>query len=211
MSKRIPIIVVSILFALVFMAKTEFGIDYSEKLLPGAIHFKAKRNNDRYLLAFHLGPVQENYKVKAIKVTFEPSGTVALAVFEEKCSEMERRDFLLGKTPLSTIESSEIGEIAPLISLDYPTQIEKDNLIKIEYLIEKDGSNSTILAASSFFENSGEIDFSITPEGKFFKFCCYCCNPPCCVNCEVPIGTCCCSCDTKVANCDMIKCPPPPC
>ncbi|MGB9693239.1 MAG: hypothetical protein ACPLYF_00180, partial [Fervidobacterium sp.] len=202
----------ALIFYSVLTPQTAFATEQSDEIPAGAVTFKTQRSGDRYLLALHFKvPVSEYYKVKAVKVTFEPSGTIPLVVYDEKCLESQKSLFLMGQKPLTTIESSEIEELAPVISIDYPSKIEKDNHVKIEYLIEKEGITSTMLAAASSFDSVDEINFSVAPEGKFIKFCCYCCNPPCCVYCQDPVGTCCCACDNKVANCGEIICPPPPC
>jgi len=201
-----------LLFASVIRAQGKSSTFQTDRIDLCSVNFKAQKNGDRYLINLHFRVKSpENHKINAVKVTFEPSRTVVMAIYDEKCPENQRSSFLLGDKPLTTMEYSIAEEMSPSISIDYPSQIDKDNFVKIEYLLEEDGIISTSLAAAASFDNPNSINFSVTPEGEFIKFCCYCCSPPCCVYCQDPVGTCCCTCDVHVANCGIINCPPPPC
>ncbi len=192
----------------------------SSKLIPGEIKFKAQRSEDRYItsLQFRQAAFQK-FVIKGIKVTCEPSGTILFALYDEKTHESDRIVFTAGKLPLSTIETSLYEEeLAPSISLNFPSAIANDTQIKIEYLIENHGVVSTLLAAAITIDNIESISFSVQPAnensgqaeaGGGYRICC--CDPPKCVNCLTPVGTCCCQCETHAANCGIIKCPPPPC
>lgn len=226
MKKMLFVIMVSCLFASVLMAQTEIAVGQMEKIEHGQVVFKAHKQDNRYFVFLQINvPAQKNsYTVKAVKISFEPSGTIPLALYAENCTDNERTMFTIGQKVLSSIETPSFGDFSPYVSLDYPSSIEKDTLVKIEYLIENDGIVSTMLAAYGAFSTSDAIAFSVTPlqkeafkngpipeQGKPYKFCCYGTTPPTCVYCSEPGGTCCPSCDIHYANCGAITCPPPPC
>jgi len=196
-----------------FMAQSEVQKGQAGLIEPAGVTLKAEKIDDRFIISLHFKkePTQP-YLIKAVKVTFEPSGTIPLAVFCEKYADKVKSGFLASKRPLSSIETSAISmeELAPQISLDYPTEIGQDNLIRIEYLVEKDGVLSAVPAAVMGVDNSSSIDFAVTPMqgGNGFRIYCGCCD--CSRSCPTFEGTCCCSCEFP-PTCGIVKCPPPPC
>jgi len=101
------------------------------------------------------------FTIKAIKVTYEPSGTVALVVYDSDCPQSLRSDFNKDKSPLSVIETK-ITEIAPSVVVPFPSQIEKDNLIKIEYLIDDGKALKEMLISAASVKEISSVAFSST-------------------------------------------------
>ncbi|MCX7831100.1 MAG: hypothetical protein N2445_08625, partial [Acidobacteria bacterium] len=118
---------------ILLISYTLFG--QTEKIEPGQIVYQAQKQGSNYRISLHaLKPSSNAFDVKAIKVSYEPSGTVVLMIFDPECSEETKSDFKEGKVPLSVVET-DISEIAPSVVIPFPNQIGKDNLIKIEYMI----------------------------------------------------------------------------
>lgn len=213
MKKALLVFVALFLLNPAFKAQSEVQKGQAGLIEPAGVALKAEKIDDRFIISLHFKkePTQP-YLIKAVKVTFEPSGTIPLVVFCEKDADKVKSGFLASKKPLSSIETSAISmeELSPQISLDYPPEIGQDDLIRIEYLVEKDGVLSTVPAAVMGVDNTSSIDFSVTPMqgGDGFRIYCGCCD--CSRSCPTFEGTCCCSCEFP-PNCGIIKCPPPPC
>lgn len=208
MKKALIVFISLFLLSPTFMAQSQ--VDLIE---PAGVTLKAEKIDDRFIIALHFKKESSQpYLIKAVKVTFEPSGTIPLAVFCEKNSDKVKSVFLASRIPLSSVETSAISmeELAPIISLDYPPEIGEDNLIGIEYLVEKDGVLSAVPVAVMRVDNNLSIDFSVTPMqgGDGFRIYCRCCD--CSRSCPTLEGTCYCSCEFP-PTCGIVKCPPPPC
>lgn len=181
----------------------------AEKVEPGQIVYHAQKNNSNYRIFLHaLQPASDVFTIKAIKVTYEPSGTVVLMIFDTECPEVYKTNFKAGKSPLSVVETK-ISEIAPSVVIPFPEQIEKDNLIKIEYLVDEGKVNKTMLISAASVQSIEKVDFSsviLKGGGGGFRHCCTCgaCQP-CCVTCNTPYYTCCCG--DGIISCGIIKCP----
>ncbi len=213
MKRALLIFIALFLLNPTFMAQSEVRKAQVGLIQPAGVTLKAEKMDDRFIIALHFKKESSQpYSIKAVKVTFEPSGTIPLAVFCEKYSDKVKSVFVASKRPLSSIETSAISmeELAPKISLDYPPEIAEDNLIRIEYLVEKDGVLSAVPAAVMGVDNTSSIDFSVTPMqgGDGFRIYCGCCD--CSRSCPTFEGTCCCSCEFP-PTCGIVKCPPPPC
>jgi hypothetical protein len=133
---------------------------------PGEVRFKAAKNKDRYLVSLRFRQEEpRQFTIKAVKVTCEPSGTVLLALYSKDCPGSERTLFMADKLPLSLTEAPEIKvEMAPSVSIIYPASIKNDNLIKVEYLIERNGKVSIMLAAEKKVDNIESVNFSVLPK-----------------------------------------------
>ncbi len=213
MKKALLVFISLFLLTPTFMAQSEVRKGQVGLIQPAGVTLKAEKIDDRFIIALHFKKESSQpYAIKAVKVTFEPSGTIPLAVSCEKYADKVNSGFLAFKRPLSSIETSAISmeELAPKISLDYPPEIGQDNLIRIEYLVEKDGVLSIVTAAVMGVENTSSIDFAVTPlqRGGGFTIYCGCCD--CARSCPTFEGSCCCACEFP-PTCGIVKCPPPPC
>ncbi len=195
-------VIFAFLFSIVLVGQTE-------KIEPGQLIYRAQENGTNYRISLHaLQPSPALFTIKAIKVTYEPSGTIVLAVFDAGCTNAEKSAFTDKKTPLAIIDTT-ITEVAPSVVVPFPDQIANDNLVKVEYLIESDGTKKTMLVSAASIESTEVVGFSsviLEGGGGGIRHCCTCgaCQP-CCITCNTPYFTCCCAAGT--ITCGIVKCP----
>ena len=126
------------------------------------VKFRARIEGNRLLVYMRLKVSQrEDTVLEAVKVTYEPSGIVPVAIYREDCPRNEKTKFLAGARPLSSVESPSLQDLSPEVSLDAPKAVEEDYRVKIEYLAVKGGVFSTGLAARIGFDDPKNISFSV--------------------------------------------------
>ncbi len=83
---------------------------------PGIFYFKRNLDEEQFTLFLHFEQKPDiKETIKAIKITFEPSGTVAALIYDETCSEEEVELFLDGKESLSLLKTTSFLRLDPII------------------------------------------------------------------------------------------------
>lgn len=149
MKKIVPALFALVLTALAFHAQAPGPTGCEQK---GSLKFEAYRDMDYYIMT--LSMTQEKpvtREVMAVKVTFQPSGTVVYLMTSMNLSKEDADAFLNGAAPLARMSSGEIdenGKVKPDSSLvepvgkyqaTFPVSIMKDKKMEIHFLIKRDG------------------------------------------------------------------------
>ena len=135
---------------------------------PGKIWGSGHLDQEQYVLALHFE--QDLYSggtLKAIKITFEPSGTVAALIYDEACSAEEVDSFLDGKASLSFMKVMSFIRLDPRIYY-YPQarHLAEDTAVRVEYLVSDnadDGDVSPVDGPEVLFNDIAGTDFFLTP------------------------------------------------
>lgn len=132
---------------------------------PGTIWFSGSLDEEQYVLALHFEQnLYPENSLRAIKITFEPSGTVAAMIYDETCSPEEVASFLGGKAPLSLLKVSSFIRLDPRIYY-YPQarHLAEDTAVRVEYLVAMDGEASPIGGPEVPFDDIAGKDLFVTP------------------------------------------------
>lgn len=152
MVKKLLLTVVFLFFILTFMAQEKSNDS------PGIMLFQGTLDKEQYILSLHFEQNQVELKeIKAIKVTYEPSGTVAALIYSDDSTEEDIQFFLEGKEALSLLKTDSFLVLNPIIYY-YPQAkyLAEEEAIKIEYyLADEDGDYELV--------NGGEFYLDILP------------------------------------------------
>ena len=158
MFRKALLTVFSLLFLATFMAQ-EKSVDE-----PGILWFQGALDKEQYVLWLHFEQNQfETKEIKAIKITFEPSETVAALIYNENSTDEEVQAFLEGKEALSLMKTDSFLILNPVIYY-YPQAkyLADETAVKIEYYVADENGEYIRI-------NGGELPFAKLPSPRVDK------------------------------------------
>ncbi|MFB3852003.1 MAG: hypothetical protein ACE14Q_08810 [Acidobacteriota bacterium] len=146
MFKKILFVLFAFLFLSNFMAQEKSADE------PGILWFQGALDKEQYILWLHFEQYLNNPKeIKAIKVTFEPSGTVAALIYDENTPDEEVQTLLEGKEALSLLKTDSFLTLNPVIYY-YPKAkyLAEEKSVKIEYYLQDENGEYKFIDGGEF-------------------------------------------------------------
>ncbi|MGA9753162.1 MAG: hypothetical protein WBS54_15375 [Acidobacteriota bacterium] len=173
----------------------------TKDLSPGAFSVQGGMDSASGLVTLAVqvaAPTQEQFALEAVELYAEPSGTLLAAIVDEAAPQAVLRA-VQNQAPLAW---TTVDHWQAQMNMRAKVTFTKMSGLKVQYIVQKEGSLSSMVLADIQINSPDQFSFSITPEvggtnkvcgwcGPYFCGCMYCIGNffvLCCPYCDMACG-----------------------